>query len=150
MTSCKFSFVKRCALTLQKLNALNGFVKLLHYLLNYKIFLCLVSEWLGHLYYQFYKCNKYEPYHYFNHIKRLKTLLAFLCHIMNSPYIITCIIWKKITIIKITKSFFLQYVHVVETTSKPQGKPPVFPKSHKRDSHFPKPMSDLKWRKKTY
>lgn len=42
----------------------------------------------------------------------------------------------------------LQYVHVVETTSKPQGKPPVFPKSHKRDSHFPKPMSDLKWRKK--
>lgn len=102
MTSCIFSFVKRCALTLQKLNALNGFVKLLHYLFNYKIFICLVSEWLGYLYYQFYKCNKYEPYHYFNHIKRLKTLLAFLCNIMNSPYIITCIIWKQITIIKIT------------------------------------------------
>lgn len=104
MTSCIFSFVKRCALTLQKLNALNCFVKLLHYLFNHKIFICLVSEWLGYLYYQFYKCNKYEPYHYFNHIKRLKTLLAFLCHIMNSPYIITCIIWKKFTIIKITKS----------------------------------------------
>lgn len=147
MTSCIFSFVKRCALTLQKLN---GFVKLLHYLSNYKIFICLVSEWLGYSYYQFYKCNKYEPYHYFNHIKRLKTLLAFLCHIMNSPYNITCIIWKKNYNNKDNKIvFFLQYVHVVETTSKPQGKPPVFPKSHKRDSHFPKLMSDLKWRKKT-